>query len=113
MNQETPETIVDESELIANRRAKLSVLREKGDAYPNTFKRDSLAGELHEKYDSLEKETLETKKIVVKIAGRMMLCARWAKQVLFNCKTCQDAFNVIYEKMTCLMIFTMNLRIGI
>ena len=79
MNQETPETIVDESELIANRRAKLNALREKGNAYPNTFKRDSLADELHEKYGSLEKETLETKKIVVKIAGRMMLCRKMGK----------------------------------
>ena len=79
MNQDTPETIVDESELFAIRREKLKALREKGNAYPNTFKRDSLAGELHEKYDSLDKETLESKKIVVKIAGRMMLCRKMGK----------------------------------
>lgn len=68
------ETLVDENELIALRRAKLSALREKGNAYPNTFKRDALASELHDQYGSIESEQLAEKKIFAKIAGRMMLC---------------------------------------
>ena len=37
----------DENKLIAERRGKLSVLRAAGDAYPNDFRRNSVAEELH------------------------------------------------------------------
>ncbi len=33
--------------LIAQRRSKLSALRETGNAFPNDFRRDVMAGELH------------------------------------------------------------------
>ena len=62
----------DEHDLIAQRRAKLADLRKKGNAYPNAFRRDSLAAALHAQYDGIENETLLTEKIRVKIAGRMM-----------------------------------------
>ena len=62
----------DEHDLIAQRRAKLAQLREKGNAYPNTFRRDSLAAALHAQYDAIENETLLSEKVRVKVAGRMM-----------------------------------------
>ena len=68
-----PLETVDENKLIAQRREKLSKLREQGNAYPNHFRRDSLAANLHAEYDSLSKEELVDKKIQVSIAGRMML----------------------------------------
>src|SRR5213082_3482616 len=37
----------DEKKLIAERRAKLAALRAQGPAFPNDFRRDALAGELH------------------------------------------------------------------
>src|SRR5881398_1900889 len=37
----------DENKLIAERRAKLAALRAQGPAFPNDFRRDALAGELH------------------------------------------------------------------
>src|SRR5256885_13059211 len=37
----------DENKLIAERRAKLAALRAQGAAFPNDFRRDALAGELH------------------------------------------------------------------
>ena len=43
--ENTPE--LEEHEIIAQRKAKLAELREKGVAFPNHFRRDSLAAELH------------------------------------------------------------------
>jgi len=62
----------DENSLIAERRAKLTVLRQAGNAFPNDYRRDSLAHDLHEKYDSYSKEELESRQIKVKVAGRML-----------------------------------------
>ena len=70
----TPEEVaVDENELIAQRRSKLDALREQGQAFPNSFRRDSYAEFLHESFGELDKEELETKGVRVKVAGRMML----------------------------------------
>ena len=68
----TEDTPVDENKLIAQRREKLMAMREKGNAFPNDFRRDSLAAELHAKYDDKTKEELEELKVSVKVAGRMM-----------------------------------------
>jgi len=68
----TENTPVDENKLIAQRREKLTAMRENGNAFPNDFRRDSLATELHEKYDDKTKEELEELKVPVKVAGRMM-----------------------------------------
>jgi lysyl-tRNA synthetase class 2 len=62
----------NESELLAQRRAKLEEMRQEGNAFPNHFKRDALAASLHDEYGELDKETLAEKKIRVKVAGRMM-----------------------------------------
>jgi lysyl-tRNA synthetase class 2 len=64
---------VDENKLIAERRGKLALLRqEHAVAFPNDFRREDCALELHEKYGSWEKEQLEEAGIKVAIAGRMM-----------------------------------------
>ena len=65
--------IIDENKLIAQRRDKLSQLRQNGNAYPNHFRRDSLSASLHAQYDQFTKEELEEKSIRVIVAGRMML----------------------------------------
>ncbi len=61
-----------EHELIAERRRKLKALREKGPAYPNDFRRDALAAELHAMYDENDDEKLKEANIEVAVAGRMM-----------------------------------------
>ena len=61
-----------ENRLIAERRDKLSKLRDAGVAYPNDFRRDSIAGELHAAYDEHSSESLEQEAPVVFVAGRMM-----------------------------------------
>jgi lysyl-tRNA synthetase, class II len=63
----------DENQIIAERRAKLAALREKGQAFPNDFRRDALAGDLHARYDGDTNEALEATPVTVNVAGRMML----------------------------------------
>jgi len=67
-----PSTDVSENHLIAERRAKLDRLRERGGAFPNDFRRDSTAEELHVGYDGHPPEWFEAHPTPVTIAGRMM-----------------------------------------
>ena len=62
----------DENKLIVQRRERLDALRENGQAYPNDFRRDSLADDLHKTHTESDKETLESIGIRVNVAGRMM-----------------------------------------
>ncbi len=62
----------DEHKLIAQRRRKLDQLREQGIAFPNNFRRDALAAELHAQYDGLSETELDANPVRVKVAGRMM-----------------------------------------
>ncbi len=63
---------IDENKLIAQRREKLQQLRENGNAFPNDFRRNTMAGELHAEYDDKRDEELETLGLRVSLAGRMM-----------------------------------------
>jgi len=72
MNDKTQAPELDVNEQIAQRKAKLAALRERGVAFPNDFRRDSLAAELHAQYDGFEKEELAAKGVRVAVAGRMM-----------------------------------------
>jgi lysyl-tRNA synthetase class 2 len=62
----------EEHALIAQRRAKLNALREAGNAFPNDFRRDAIAGELHAEYDHKNNDQLEESAVRVKVAGRLM-----------------------------------------
>jgi lysyl-tRNA synthetase class 2 len=62
-----------ENRLIAERRAKLARLRETGNAYPNDFRRDSLAAELLAAYQAHTAESLAATPIEVRVAGRLMV----------------------------------------
>jgi lysyl-tRNA synthetase class 2 len=61
----------DENHLIAERRAKLAKLRERGTAFPNDFRRNALAGDLLNAYGEKSGEVLDAAAIRVSIAGRM------------------------------------------
>lgn len=63
----------DENKLIAARRQKLKTLRERGNPYPNDFRRNALADELHNVYGAHENASLDAEKIEVSVAGRMMV----------------------------------------
>ncbi len=62
----------DENKLIALRREKLQALREQGSAFPNDFRRDALAADLHTKFADATKETLEAAQPPAKVAGRLI-----------------------------------------
>jgi len=63
-----------EKALIEERRKKLEQLRDKGNAYGNSFKPENNAKDLHEKYDEFSKEELVEKKIKdISVAGRIVL----------------------------------------
>ncbi len=70
-SQDAPQQ--DENRLIAERREKLKGLREKGNAYPNSFRRDSYAQDLQDAYGSKSKPELEEAGIRVSVAGRVVL----------------------------------------
>lgn len=69
---EQENSVVDTNELIAQRRAKLQELRAKGNAYPNDFQRDTLAAQVHARYENKTEPELEAEPIAVKVAGRIM-----------------------------------------
>ncbi len=69
---ETPETELDENRLIAERRSKLAALREKGQAFPNDFRKDSTSGDLHRRFDALDADELAQIDEQFSLAGRMM-----------------------------------------
>ena len=69
---DTKDETIDENKLISQRREKLSTMREQGNAFPNDFRRDSLAAECHDQYDSKTKEELQELNVKVSVAGRMM-----------------------------------------
>ncbi len=63
----------DEKELVALRRARLAELRAAGKAFPNDFRRQHLAHELHALFGSQTKEALEETLAQTAVAGRVML----------------------------------------
>ena len=73
MTDATTPPAQDENQIIAERRAKLAELRRAGLAYPNDFRRDSLAADLHAMHGAEGNDTLEPKALRVAVAGRMML----------------------------------------
>lgn len=62
----------DEHSLIAQRRAKLTAMREQGIAFPNDFRRNVTAGELQAKFGDKDNVFFEAQPTRVKVAGRMM-----------------------------------------
>ncbi len=63
----------EENRLVAERREKLNALREQGNAFPNSFRRDSYAADLQAEYGDKTKEELEGLAIQVSVGGRIML----------------------------------------
>ncbi len=64
---------LDENKLIAERRAKLDALKEQGNAYPNDFRRNALAGQLHQTFAAHEGDALREEHVRVAVSGRMMV----------------------------------------
>jgi lysyl-tRNA synthetase class 2 len=61
----------DENHLIAERRTKLAKLRERGNPFPNDFRRNALSNDLLSAYGEKSTEALEADPVRVSVAGRM------------------------------------------
>lgn len=62
----------EENKLIAQRRDKLHAIQAKRNAFPNDFRRDTLASELHAEFADTSREDLEKLMRQVKVAGRLV-----------------------------------------
>jgi lysyl-tRNA synthetase, class II len=67
-----PEAPEDENKLIAERRAKLEQLRRSGNAFPNDYRRNALAAQLHSAFGDRTPEWLESNPARVNVGGRML-----------------------------------------
>ena len=67
-----PDQTQDENALIAERRAKLSAMRDKGNPFPNDFRRGDTSVQLEAKHGDKTKEALEEAGISASVAGRIM-----------------------------------------
>ncbi|MDG1463373.1 MAG: lysine--tRNA ligase [Gammaproteobacteria bacterium] len=72
MSEDKNQIPVDENKLVAERRQKLDTLRDAGFKFPNEYRRNALAGQLHDTYADHSKEALEEEVIEVQVGGRMM-----------------------------------------
>jgi len=66
------ENDMHENKLVAERRRKLTELRAKGFAFPNTFRRTALADQLQQSYGSYSNESLRDAAVEVRVGGRIM-----------------------------------------
>jgi len=82
----------DDNKIIAERRAKLAAIREKGVAFPNDFRPEHKAADLHTQYGDKSREDLEANPVAVVLAGRMMLKREAGKKAAFA--TLQDSSGV-------------------
>ena len=87
--QEHAAAPADDNKIIAERRVKLAALREKGVAFPNDFRPQHKAADLHEQHGAKSREELEAEAIPVVLAGRMMLKREAGKKAAFA--TLQDS----------------------
>src|ERR1700735_1712611 len=90
----------DENHLIAERRAKLAKLRERGNAFPNGFRRDALAADLLTAYGEKSAEALEASAIRVKVAGRMRAKRVMGKASFARLEDSSGAIQVFLQHQT-------------
>lgn len=71
-NADPVHDVHEENKLIAQRRDKLHAIQQKRNAFPNDFRRDASAADIHAEYADTSREELETLKRKVKVAGRLV-----------------------------------------
>jgi lysyl-tRNA synthetase class 2 len=96
----TKENVTQNSldDLLKQRREKLTALREKGNAYPNNFRRDSLAGDLLVDYADDNADALSDKSKRVTLAGRIMLKRDMGKTVFIDIQDMSGRIQIYIKK---------------
>jgi lysyl-tRNA synthetase class 2 len=87
-----------EEQLIEQRRAKLGALREAGQAFPNDFRRNALAGDLQTQYLNVSGEDLDATKPVVLLAGRLMTRRIMGKASFVNLKDMSGTIQIYVKR---------------
>ena len=82
------------------RRKKLSALREKGIAYPNTFRPDSCAGDLHSQFADSDAETLKQEDVSVSLGGRIMNFRKMGKVTFADFRDSSGAIQLFVRRQT-------------
>jgi lysyl-tRNA synthetase class 2 len=90
----------DENHLIAERRAKLEKLRERGNPFPNDFRRNALAADLLLAYDARSAEDLEAAPVQVSVAGRMRAKRVMGKASFAKLEDSSGAIQVFLQQQT-------------
>src|SRR5487761_2194868 len=90
----------DENHLIAERRAKLAKLRERGGAFPNDFRRNALAQDLLDTYGARSDEALAAEQVRVSIAGRMMAKRIMGKASFARVEDSSGAIQIFLQRET-------------
>jgi lysyl-tRNA synthetase class 2 len=90
----------DENHLIAERRAKLARLRERGAAFPNDFRRDALAADLICAYGGKSSEALEAAPVAVKVAGRLRVKRIMGKASFAKIEDSSGAIQLFLQQQT-------------
>ena len=101
--EKTVVTAEDENKLIAQRREKLKSLRKVasengGTAFPNDFRRDSLAADLLAEHQGKTREELEELKISVAVAGRMMAKRIMGKASFAQLQDMSDRIQIFVQR---------------
>jgi lysyl-tRNA synthetase, class II len=71
-DDERPEIPDEDNKLIAARRDKLEELRARCNPFPNDFRRDALAADLHARFGEGDPAALDAQAVCVRVAGRLM-----------------------------------------
>src|ERR1700732_4114517 len=90
----------EENHLIAERRAKLAKLRERGNAFPNDFRRDALAGDILTAYGAKSAEALDGAGVGVRADGRMRAKRVMGKASFAKLEDSSGAIQVFLQQQT-------------
>lgn len=90
----------DDNQLIQQRRAKLSELRDAGIAFPNTFRPTHLAADLHAEHDEKDKDALAAEAIAVQVAGRMMFRRNMGKAGFADLQDVSGSIQLFFHQGT-------------
>jgi len=88
----------DENHLIAERRAKLARLRERGNPFPNDFRRNALAADLATAYGDKSPDVLEAAAVRVSVAGRMRAKRVMGKASFANLEDSSGAIQIFLQQ---------------
>jgi len=86
------------ADLLAQRRVKWAEWSKQGNAYPNDFRRDSLAGDLLSGYAQDDAETLNKKNKCVTLAGRIILKRDMGKTIFIDIQDMSGKIQLYIKK---------------